>query len=272
VRTAAELMPSNLWTVPHDEPLASCARLFLDRDIRHLPVVDDDGKLLGVATQEAVFRHGVLTGEPRIWMPLQESQPLAGEIAEPVQVRFAPDDPLEDVIEALANSTQDVGIAIDGGLPVGILTEHDLVWLAQWALPESLTIAGIASQPVRTIGRDTAVSAAWDRMREALSRHVVVVDGDTLYGVLSIRDLIAADVPRSEGRTAGDVCSRPVHTVEGEVAVCEAAGTMVSHRIGCLPVVDADCRPTKLVTRTDLLRAMVGRVQTPVAVQGEPPT
>ena len=81
-------------------------------------------------------------------------------------------------------------VVVDGARPVGIVTERDI--LRAWAdlEPERLKVGEVMSVPVDTV--DTAIepSAALHRMRERGYRHMPVVHGAELFGVLSFRDLM----------------------------------------------------------------------------------
>jgi CBS domain-containing protein len=105
-----------------------------------------------------------------------------------------------------------------------------------------------------------------DIMRLGRIRHMPVLDGDRVVGIVSSRDLLAASLSRTldfdsrQRRTfmrsvdVGEVMTRDVVTVATGTTLGEAAASMLRHRIGCLPVVDAEDRFIGLVTETDLIR------------------
>ena len=98
-------------------------------------------------------------------------------------------------------------------------------------------------------------------------RHLPVLDNGRLVGIVSQRDLLASSLSsvlevdpkhrRSFLRAIDvrEVMTHPVITVGEETRASEAARLMLRHRIGCVPVVDADGAPLGLLTETDLLRA-----------------
>ena len=51
----SQVMTSPVIGIAHDRPLAEAAQLMLDHDIRHLTVVDDQGKLLGLLSEHALM-------------------------------------------------------------------------------------------------------------------------------------------------------------------------------------------------------------------------
>jgi CBS domain-containing protein len=98
------------------------------------------------------------------------------------------------------------------------------------------------------------------------SRHLVVVDAARhVVGIVSLRDLLeaslanlrASEVSHAPPRSlvVSDLMSRPVETIGPGEVVAAAANRMISHRIGCLPVVRDDGVMIGVVTDADLLQA-----------------
>ncbi|HEX7126893.1 MAG TPA: CBS domain-containing protein [Thermodesulfobacteriota bacterium] len=124
-------------------------------------------------------------------------------------------------------------------------------------------------QPLpETATPEMPVAEAYRRMRRGGFRHLPVIEGGRLVGIVSDRDLPLA---RPEVATPGsvqaadqamarlavrDVMSREVTTVDPDRPVEEAARVMLDLRVGSLPVVD-EGRLVGILTETDLLRAWV---------------
>jgi CBS domain-containing protein len=53
--TAADLMTKPPVTIGPDEPVTSAARLMFDKRVKRLPVVSDDGRLIGIVTRSDVL-------------------------------------------------------------------------------------------------------------------------------------------------------------------------------------------------------------------------
>ncbi|MFK0246013.1 CBS domain-containing protein [Amycolatopsis azurea] len=99
----------------------------------------------------------------------------------------------------------------------------------------------------------------------------VVNDGHGVVGIVSEADLLLKQVETTEvtrprvpgirskadGRTAADVMSGPAITVEADLPVTEAARLMVGHRVKRLPVVDRHGKLTGIVSRADLVHALI---------------
>lgn len=87
-----------------------------------------------------------------------------------------------------------VVVAGEGGKLVGIVTERDLTRrvLAKGLDPDKATIGDIMTRDPDTLNPgDTAVDAL-ELMRTRHYRHLPVVDGERVVGMVSIRDLYAA--------------------------------------------------------------------------------
>jgi CBS domain-containing protein len=66
---AHEVMTSDLVTIPPETPLDAIARLFAERGISGAPVVDADGKLLGLVTESDLMRRiAAPEDRPRGWL------------------------------------------------------------------------------------------------------------------------------------------------------------------------------------------------------------
>jgi acetoin utilization protein AcuB len=124
--------------------------------------------------------------------------------------------------------------------------------------PDPLTVAPTAS-----------IAEVWDLMREVDVRHVPVVQGGALVGMLSDRDLARVDMARLlkvEGADAlrqelatpiAQVMSSDVICVEPDTEVADVIALLLDHKIGALPVVEAGTREVLgIISYVDVLRAL----------------
>ena len=115
-----------------------------------------------------------------------------------------------------------------------------------------------------TVADDCSVEAAAKQMRDDEIRHLLVLDGDRLVGVVSTRDLgrLAGDparpAPRSE-RVSRIMTENPI-TVAPETPVTVAARLLLESRIGALPVRDDDAI-VGIFTISDALEALLALVE-----------
>lgn len=116
---------------------------------------------------------------------------------------------------------------------------------------------------VETISPQEPASVAFERMRRARIRHLVVCDGKHAVGVISDRDVGGVGTLRRV-ETVGDLMSRPVVTGTPETTVREAANLLRGRALGCLPIlVKGDV--VGIVTITDLLELMGSELERPVS-------
>lgn len=138
-------------------------------------------------------------------------------------------------------------------------------WHAGRTAIDRMTVDDLMEREVVTLNGDDNLSLAEDIMRLGRIRHLPVLQGGTLAGVLSQRDLFRAAVSsvlqlqRSSERewlariAIRDVMTAPVVTVAPGTPIREAVEIMLARQIGCLPVV-SDGRLLGLVSETDCLR------------------
>lgn len=127
-----------------------------------------------------------------------------------------------------------------------------------------MKVKDVMVKEVATLDVNDELSLANDIMRLGRIRHLPVVDGTRLVGIVSERDLFRsslAQVLGYGGQTSRevmkavplkDIMVREVVTVSPEMNLSQAVRIMVDKKIGCLPVVDHG-RLVGLITETDIM-------------------
>ena len=115
---------------------------------------------------------------------------------------------------------------------------------------------------VETISLRESAAAAFERMRRARIRHLVVQDGKRIVGVLSDRDVAGVGSPR-QVETVEDVMTSPALSCSPDLTLRKAANLLRGRTMGCLPVVE-DGKIVGIVTTTDLLELVGAGVERPV--------
>ena len=126
-------------------------------------------------------------------------------------------------------------------------------------------VRALMSEHVITVTPSQNVLLADELMRRGRIRHLPVVDGSELVGLVSHRDIIRAlvrvlakaELTSGEGSrvlsvTAAEVMTSNVQTVRSDARAAEAARLMLVNKTGCLPVVD-DGALVGIVTEADFL-------------------
>ncbi len=126
-------------------------------------------------------------------------------------------------------------------------------------------VRAIMQTKIVTVSAQESLSTVEDIMRLGRVRHMPVVSGGRLVGVVSERDLLRSSLSnlsshRTDERKAflyaieiERVMSEPPIVVSPEATIVQAARTMAEAKIGCLPVV-RDEELLGIVTETDVLR------------------
>jgi len=131
-----------------------------------------------------------------------------------------------------------------------------------------MTVRELMSGPPITVGPETPVLEARQRMLRERIRHLLVTDGAELVGMVTDRD-IRLNLPSQATSlsvwemnyllarlTVGQVMTPSVIKVGPGRDARDAARLMIEHKIGALPVVDGS-RVVGIVTESDFLRAFV---------------
>lgn len=124
-----------------------------------------------------------------------------------------------------------------------------------------LVLDAMTARPV-TVSPEATVAAAVSAMRRGRFRHLPVVSGGELVGVVAQRDLeTSPGAPVEAVESLGDrpvaevMTSQPV-TVWPDEPVEVAARLLVEHAVGCLPVV-ADEGLVGILTESDLFSVLL---------------
>ncbi|MBW2269109.1 MAG: CBS domain-containing protein [Deltaproteobacteria bacterium] len=131
---------------------------------------------------------------------------------------------------------------------------------------DTRSVADVMATDLVTLEVGENLDLAEDIMHVARIRHMPVVEGKRLVGIVSVRDLLAASLSRAldfeptrrreflHSVSAEDAMTRAPITVAPDSRLADAAAILLEQKIGCLPVVDAVGNLLGLLTETDLVR------------------
>ena len=112
------------------------------------------------------------------------------DIMHPDVKTAAPTDTFAQVATLLHEHGISSVVVLDGEALAGIVAERDLVNLvSDGADPKTTTVAERMTTDLDTVGPKTDIGEAAEHMAGRKIRHLPVVDGERLVGIISIRDL-----------------------------------------------------------------------------------
>jgi len=121
-----------------------------------------------------------------------------------------------------------------------------------------------------SVGPGTSVAQVWNIMREMEIRHVPVVEGGKLLGIVSDRDLARVDVAGILSTEGADalrqelatpvvrIMSADVISIDTDTELSDAVELLIEHKVGALPVVEPETRELRgILSYIDVLRALL---------------
>jgi H+/Cl- antiporter ClcA/CBS domain-containing protein len=230
---AGDVMTSPAITLLHNTTFGEAAEVITSHDLKRVPVVDQQGHLLGMLTRSDLLREIAFSEAAPVWTT--EGQEEAVSASTPVEAVMSsevtavlPDTPLNEVIEAMLKTAQKRIVVIDDRQQVvGIITDGDLLARAHIDYRSGLL---------------NVLPALWTR---TLSE--------------------AQIEPGHSPQTAADVMTSPVITVAATTAAQDALHILMENRIKRLPVIDENGSVIGMVGRAGLMRTLLVKPTSVVA-------
>lgn len=248
-RTAASIMTQPVVTTRPDLPVTEAAKLMLARRLKRLPVVDAQGRLLGMLSRMDVLKTATtaypLAGEAATVPPAPAA---AAEVPSPgpagshngprgrpqrvgdVMNRFVPtvtpDTPLPEVLAALVSTRLNRAVVVDEARrPVGIIVDVDLMQRVTPAAHPSLVQALMR----RVLPGPSEAREQWQRLTAHTAKELMR--------------------PRSE-----------MLVVPQDAPLASVIDQSLERRIKLIAIVDDEGRLAGMADRADLLAALAASV------------
>jgi CBS domain-containing protein/gamma-glutamylcysteine synthetase len=128
----SQFMATDLFTVRPGDIVDFAASLMDWRHVRHVPVEDDDGRLVGLVSHRSLLRlvaTGKLGGDQKV---------TVAEIMNPKPITVKSDTRTVDAIRLMRESGLACLPVVEGGKLVGLVTEHDLIIVSSHLLERYL--------------------------------------------------------------------------------------------------------------------------------------
>ena len=258
-----DLVSRPVLTISASSPRDAAVQEMERAAVRHLIVVDDQGRATGLLTDRALLE--ATGGLPARMRELYQGAEAVGrcvgdlELA-PVPAVEATSDALSAlVVEAVLRGADSLVTLVDGR-PDGVLTAVDVLRAAASGTDlEGTTVRARMTPGLRTCSGHASLEEALETMRAHNMHHLAVCGQAGLIGILSERDALRA-LGRGRGLDAPleGAMSRTPYTVEADAPLAAAVELLLQHRIGALPVVERD-QLVGMISIPDVLDHLVER-------------
>lgn len=180
----AGIMTPDVHTITPDIMLYEAFNVLAENLIRHLVVVDRDGRALGVITQSDLLDHFEYDYLVRGC--------TVGQIMNKCTITADAYDTVYSAAKAMADEGLSFLIVCRQLQPLGVITERDIAGFAADGMDIRNTLTkDVMTTPVITIGIDQPAFMAAEKMHEFDIRHLVVINGPgKVIGVVTQTDLV----------------------------------------------------------------------------------
>jgi CBS domain-containing protein len=114
-----------------------------------------------------------------------------GDIARPMAITVRPTVTLRDAAEQMTANEVGLVVVLGDGRLLGVASERDIVMaIAEGADVDDDRVENVMALDVLSAATTTPAAEAAGMMLDAGIRHLPVVDGDRVVGVVSMRDLL----------------------------------------------------------------------------------
>jgi CBS domain-containing protein len=226
-RTVAGVMTSEVVTIPPDMLLGRAGRLMVERHVKRLPVVDANGKLVGILGRLDILNTLAAVHLPD-WHPgarVFGAQATVGDVMTHEVSTAHESASLEDIFQLLVSSSHKrVVIVDDQRHVVGIVADSDLI---------------------SRVSRES-----WSGIIEILVSKVPIerISGPARKHIQKLR-----------ARSAKELMTQPVITVQETMPVASALALSAEKRVKRIPVVTAEGQLAGIVGRAEMMRVLLAR-------------
>jgi CBS domain-containing protein len=205
----SDMMTPNVLSVPPDASVVTAAQLMLQKRISGLPVIDDQGHLVGIVTEGDFLRRaetGTGRRRPR-WLEflmgpgrladeyVQLSGRKVGDVMTHEVQTVPPDTPLEQAVRLMERRNIKRVPVVDGGKVVGIVTRANLLHAVANFAPE---IAPLSAEDAAIRGRLLAA------LKDQSWAPATPIDVSVKKGVVQFSGVITDERQRQALRVAAE--------------------------------------------------------------------
>lgn len=269
--TLGTLITYNPWAVRADAALDEVAAQFETLGVHHVPVVDDDRRLVGIVSEAELLRArqqqrviAVGAGGPE---EVERSPESVADVMNRQFVVAGPHDSPQQVLQVLLAHRIHALPVVQEGCLIGMISSRD--FLREFSYGELACsrepIAKGLKTPPEPLEPGTLIDEAYLAMQDIGASCLAVAQGGCPLGIVSLRDIVRARCAAMEEAgeellptqlpTVVRVMQRatPIRPAQ---RLFEAALVMVEENLPAAIVINQASRQIGLVTEDELLRAM----------------
>lgn len=136
IKTVRELMTTDVFTVRPDDLVDLAASVMDWKHVRHVPVEDEEGRLVGIISHRDLLR--IPSGGRSATSPSATDPVLVRHIMKDTPITVTPTTPTPEAIRMMRHHKVGCLPVIEGGRLVGIVTAHDFLEASASMLEEDL--------------------------------------------------------------------------------------------------------------------------------------
>lgn len=122
-------MTREVITVTRETPVLDALKIMKEHDFRRLPVVDEDGRPVGVVSQRSIEELKPHSGVPMLWQAGPwASKHTVGEVMRKKIVSVRPNDTVEYATAKAQNGKVGTLLVVDENKIVGVVTTNDIFY------------------------------------------------------------------------------------------------------------------------------------------------
>jgi PAS domain S-box-containing protein len=183
-QTISEIIVTKPITANSEISINEAYLLFMQHNIRHLIVVDNQGILIGIATETDLLHN--------LGLEYFVSFDDIGEVITQNVISLAQGDSLYDAMQLMNNNNISSIVIAENSRPAGIITERDIVRLIEAETDLYTTpLKEVMSCPVQTVSSYISAHSAARMIKKSGIRRLVITDeNDQIAGIVTETDII----------------------------------------------------------------------------------
>ncbi|HEY9052782.1 MAG TPA: CBS domain-containing protein [Gammaproteobacteria bacterium] len=134
-----------------------------------------------------------------------------------------------------------------------------------------MKIEDIMSTNLVTVGMDDTLKTVKEVFDNTHFHHILVVESDTLLGIISDRDVLKSISPyvgtpaetsrdiATLNKRAHQIMTRKLVTISAHVDIKEAIRIFTTHKISCIPVIIGANKPVGIISWRDVIKAIAAQ-------------